>query len=280
MKCIHHNDLDGRSAAAIVAFHTNDYNTKNYFELDYNTELPYDEIKKDETVYIVDYSFTKSNINKLDKLLKITKNVIWIDHHISSIELIKERKDLESIEGIRDSKESGVYLTYQYLIDKNKIPMFVKLISDFDTFKLSNKNSMIFKYGTESYDTNPVGEFFIKLINDKENKFVKDIISKGKIIEEYNKQYLKEYCDQYSFEGEIDGHSTIACNIRSFSLLFGDKIKNYDLACCFWFKDNKYTYSIYTTKKDINCSKIAEKFGGGGHPGASGFTLNRNIFKK
>ena len=32
MKCIHHCDLDGRSAGAIVAYFTNNYNPENYIE--------------------------------------------------------------------------------------------------------------------------------------------------------------------------------------------------------------------------------------------------------
>ena len=35
MKCIAHGDLDGRCAGAIVAYFTNNYNEKDYFEANY-----------------------------------------------------------------------------------------------------------------------------------------------------------------------------------------------------------------------------------------------------
>ena len=36
-----------------------------------------------------------------------------------------------------------------------------------------------------------------------------------------------------------------------------------------------YKCSIYSVKEDFDCSKFAEKFGGGGHKGAAGFSLDK-----
>ncbi len=46
------------------------------------------------------------------------------------------------------------------------------------------------------------------------------------------------------------------------------------------FNGERYNYSIYSEKKHINCKDIATKFGGGGHPGASGFGSDKLILKK
>ena len=51
MKCIHHNDLDGRCAGAIVAYFTNNYNEQDYYEANYNDTLPIDSYSNGETVY-------------------------------------------------------------------------------------------------------------------------------------------------------------------------------------------------------------------------------------
>ena len=59
MKCVHHNDCDGRSAGAIVAYFTSNYNSENYFEDDYSGKFPYETFQNGEQVFLVDYSFTE-----------------------------------------------------------------------------------------------------------------------------------------------------------------------------------------------------------------------------
>lgn len=69
-------------------------------------------------------------------------------------------------------------------------------------------------------------------------------------------------------------------NRRCDSLIFGDLIKNYPIVAIWVFDGEKYKYSIYSDKSDIDCSKIAERYGGGGHKGASGFVSEKMIFNK
>ena len=40
----------------------------------------------------------------------------------------------------------------------------------------------------------------------------------------------------------------------------------------FNYNGNKWRYSMYTVKKDVDCSRIAKQFAGGGHQQAAGFT--------
>ena len=46
------------------------------------------------------------------------------------------------------------------------------------------------------------------------------------------------------------------------------------------FNGEKYSYTLYSNDKNVDCSKIAEKYGGGGGRGASGFSSNELLFKK
>lgn len=64
------------------------------------------------------------------------------------------------------------------------------------------------------------------------------------------------------------------------SLGFGDKMKEYDICETIRYYDQKtgrYTVSLYTSNPDIDVSRIAELFGGGGHPGAAGFCSTEYI---
>ena len=107
MKCFHHNDLDGKCAGAVVAQFTQNYNQEDYFEVDYINPLPIDKISENETVYLVDYSFTADTLWQLQSILEKTPNVIWCDHHTSSLNLVKEHSALKQINGLVQDKISG-----------------------------------------------------------------------------------------------------------------------------------------------------------------------------
>jgi len=45
------------------------------------------------------------------------------------------------------------------------------------------------------------------------------------------------------------------------------------------FDGKKYSYSIFSSNPNIDCSKIAESYGGGGHKGAAGFSSDELLFR-
>lgn len=102
MKVFYHNDADGECAGFWVKELAYAKEYIGYIEMDYGREFLFDKIKKNETVYIVDYSIEPS---EMDKLLGITPNVTWIDHHISAIKKY-ENYDKE-IRGVRYDGVAG-----------------------------------------------------------------------------------------------------------------------------------------------------------------------------
>lgn len=280
MKILHHDDADGRSAAYIVAEKENNFNKDDFIESDYVKEIPYKKISKDEKLYIVDFSFTETTLKRLKKLMSITKNIIWIDHHASSIALINKHPELNSIKGIRKVGISGVGLAYMYLNSVYSIedcPLFVQLISDFDCFHLKMKDSENFILGLQSNDYSPTSDIWKQLYSQR---YCEELIADGELIKRYNIQEYKDYLDKYSYESEIEGYKALVINRRAYSAIFGDKYNQYDICCSFIYSNGVYTYSIFTSKKNIDCSKIAEKYGGGGHPGSAGFSTKQLILKK
>ena len=104
MKCYHHNDLDGRCAAAVI-FHEFSRNliTKDqlkFIEVDYKDEINVQEIKIGEQVVIVDFSFRPE---VMEQVLLKTENIIWLDHHKTAFEY----KYPVDIKGLREGQKSG-----------------------------------------------------------------------------------------------------------------------------------------------------------------------------
>lgn len=288
MKCFYHNDLDGRASAACVRRYEGiSVNPNSFIEMDYTNPSRFEEALDGEVVYIVDYSFTPNTSHYL-LALNARCDVIWIDHHDSSINLMNDNEEfsVENIKGIRDKKSSGAVLTYEYLfgpiMDLDYRIHFLQLVSDYDTWTFKyGEMSKFFKLGMDSIPHGPLNSIWNDLFKEEENNqdsLVGKIVSDGKAIKRYIDLDNAEYLNSHSYESHIGEHSVLVVNKKTNSWIFGDRINDYDI-CCVWVYDGEaYRYSIYSVKENINCSQIAQLFGGGGHKGAAGFTMDELIF--
>lgn len=290
MKCFYHNDMDGRCAASIVYQYEYGRNAdakdkSNYFEVDYSKPIP-DVVGKDELVYIVDYSFTEPTLNQLQNILSKTSNVIWCDHHTSTFKLIEQHPELKSIKGIRADDISGAALTYMFLFNTvfENCPEYIKLVSDYDCWKFKFGDiTTYFKLGLESHNFDALDDVWKSLFNDgiKHNysgNILNSIISQGTAIKSYIDVENKYYLNHFGFESRILNYPCYVVNRKTNSWIFGDKIKKYPVCVTYVFDGENYTYTLYSENKDVDVSKIAEHFGGGGHSGAAGFVIDKLIF--
>ena len=276
IRVFHHNDPDGYFSNYFVHRICLDFGDIISYEMDYNTPFPLKVINPKDRIYILDYSI-KPEI--MDELLKITKDVIWIDHHESAINMYKDYD--KEIKGIRKIGECGALLTYKFLckehlsIDSNFIPEALFLVNDWD----------VWHYGNEEFD--PRTKNFILGIQTKNLRDIDIIdniclnvdkyIKKGKAIKEYLDIQNKTIVDNGGFEFELDGKSVFSCNTTAKSSeFFGDNLlKKYDILMPFRYNGKKdiWECGFYSNKENINCGEIASTFGGGGHKGAAGFSV-------
>lgn len=288
MKCYYHNDHDGRCAGAIVAHATSNYNKEDFFEVDYTMELPLDTVEDGETVLFVDYSFKENTFHVLEDLLKRGCEVIWIDHHTSSIRLC-ETNDIErNILGVRLEGISGAALTWMYLYncEFEDIPYFVKLISDYDCWQYKyDPDTTHFKLGIETVDFDALDEVWKDLIicdtyyttyRDHYGSYI-DI---GETIKTYIDKQNTYYREHFAYESEVGGYKCLVVNQKTNSWVFGEKYNEYPIVMVWVFDGEKYTYSIFSGDKNVDCCKIAESYGGGGHRSAAGFSSSEMLFRK
>ena len=290
MKCLHHTDADGKCAAYWVSDYYNDKNPEDFIMIDYGMDIDWlSKIEENEKVFIVDFSLEPDDMRKL---LQKTKDVTWIDHHITAIQ---KYNDFETeIPGLRYNGIAGCVLTYCYLycmgcgkkeFDSEtmplKAPWATTYIGDHDVWEYKyGKDTAHFKLGLDAYSDklNPTNSIWDDL-NDNID-LVNELIDDGLVIEQYRDAIGTRARDMYGFEYDFEGHTALCLNnVFGGSEWFTDAIHNYDLVCAFLLmKDGKWEYSLYSEKIDV--SKIAKKYGGGGHPGASGFVTDELIFKQ
>lgn len=325
---IHHNDRDGIVSAAIVANHILDMYDINteivYSEQNYTKPLhelfPINKIKDSYTgVYIVDYSIsTYEDAEWITDLSKVI-NVIWIDHHSTSIETETKNigkfcdLDMKSIPGIRIDGIAASALCWLYFnghikmlmhmkaMHKNKItpkyarelliefrcPKLILYTHRYDIWDHNNKDMdpLYFNYGN-MHDLN----WWINIIsnaNNSDNIATEEILN-GK--EKFNSivKLNNKYCEDYGFETELfvgnKIYTVFAVNkAGGNSILFGDRINKYDLVSVFQYigPEDCYRYSIYSAESSkINVAEIAKIFGGGGHPHAAGFSSKEFLYRR
>lgn len=297
MKVFYHDDLDGRCAGFWVKRYAEKTNKIiECIPVNYNIPFPLNTIKVDEEVWIVDFSIS---IELMLDLLAQTEKVIWIDHHKTSIEKYKDFK--YKIPGLRKDGTSACELTWAYAeellvlpncelhwtaseVNLEKCPYFTKLIGDRDIWKFEHgRDTELFFLGMCALDTNPESKVWVDLENqilyNKNTTYLRHIINSGETIENYKKQWTKEYRDTWGFEIEFEGYKCYAMNLgKCGSESFGEKVNKYDVVIPFVMdKFGKWNISFYSAKVDV--SEIAKKYGGGGHKGASGTVLAELPFK-
>lgn len=292
MICFYHNDADGKCSGFWVselAKRTSEDEPLRFISMDYKDVFPIASINQNERVYIVDFSIEPETMREL---LKITKDVTWIDHHKTAI---AKYKDFEhDIRGIRYDGVAGCMLTWCYLTLMTKsgeefiepfdvrmteyAPKFTKLIADWDIWKFRYGNfTRNFMIAVNAYIHGPCDPTWNYLLSSGE-KACRDIARDGFIMINYRNSFAKNYISRFGFETEIDGHKAFAMNLGNCNSDFFESLPEdiYDIFIAFCFDGKVWTVSLYS--KTVDVSEIAKKYGGGGHTGAAGFVAKELPF--
>lgn len=280
MICIYHNkDLDGYCSGAIVKRKYPDAKLIGY---DYGQPFPWEDIPEGEPVIMIDVSLPMPDMYKLAAR---SKDFTWIDHHLSAINDFNNYGSGGSEFGIVAVLENGIAACeggWKYLFPDEQMPTAVKLIGEYDTWRNQDKERwdngiMPFQYGMRMICSTPE-QFPPALFDDYANitdNPVYSIIGTGRSILEYQKMQNERAC-RSSFEIEFEGLRAICLNNGGANSQVFDSVYDeakHDVMMPFFFTGKHWTFSLYTTKNEIDCSAVAKLRGGGGHKKAAGFQL-------
>jgi len=290
----HGVDIDGFCSAAIVNYFYKHGLVTNkgignqeilFHPMNHGDKYPFEKIGKNDRVYFLDFPPPNPG-EDLDKLFEITKDIIWIDHHESSLEKFNDF-DFDGHWSV--TWPAACVLTWEYMsstahAENNKpwnMPFFVHAISDHDSWKHEIDKSDELCLGMLTYDgvedpTDDIWEFFFDLSKShKEDGLFDDFMKKGKTVQQYCKKSHEGYVKAFSYEMEWLGYKCIVCNRGMTGSYLFESLwdeEKYDLMIAYIFDGEKYIVSIYTTKTDkVKANDIAKSLGGGGHPRAAGF---------
>ena len=225
--------------------------------------------------------------------------------HIPSKELLEIRKTEENeyYEINARYKDDGIIRVFAMKKDKKdptdafwytydfKLPKWLFHIDDYDCWKQIDPDTEFFMLGTDSTNTaftkydkriesRVFNNFWDNLTKCNDNIILK-YISIGKNISNYiHSKYMREL--RHTFEWEYEGTTFICKNDTCpNSYCFEYLLDKYPAAIRFYYSaaSGKWMYSCYASEQsDFNCKEFCEKFGGGGHAKAAGFSTEKLIF--
>lgn len=270
MLCIYHiADHDGKGSAAIVR---SVYPEIELLGLNHDMEIPYEQIEQHDKIVVCDISLPVDYMFKLSE----NKDFTWIDHHISVITEYEEKLKSTGhnpIKGLRRSGTAAIELTWEYFYPDKPVPEGVHLLAMQDIYNLSDPRVLPFEYACQSMGVNrPDEEIWRKIINSEID--VPEMVSKGQAILSWIKVRDYRLVRGMSFTSHYKGMKCICANMPQGKSAFFDSIphiNSFDFMVNFFMnKKNCWNLSFYTSKDNVDVSKIAAEFGGGGHQKAAG----------
>jgi oligoribonuclease NrnB/cAMP/cGMP phosphodiesterase (DHH superfamily) len=305
IRVYYHDDFDGECAASAVNLLID--GNKEFIAMNHGFSFPFSKIKKNDEVWILDYCVTPEMMDKIIAKVGIN-NVIWIDHHVPKFTYNHQ------IHGFRDTSESACVWTWKYiLLAKAKadayqpltftdsfdwdftpevktmlstiaVPRFVELIGDRDTFHwLYGEETKYFFCGLIAEDTKPDRPVWQNLYNYYRRNspvIMNNISDRGAVVYDMMLYENARNVNAWAYEAEFEGYKCIVLNGACGSEAFGLKFHDYPIAVGYIHDGKNFQITLYASMtNEIDVSKIAIKYGGGGHPKAAGFSSKKLPFK-
>lgn len=299
---VHHNDMDGIFSALMIRELLKTFNSPkiDIHYVEYNYQAGYnlvDKIPLGSEVFIVDLSLTESQIKNI---LHKVSNILIIDHHMTSIGILKDlidndedimkRGDLAFYVDVKGCGAMNIYNLFKDVHYKNKNkkisdvvnPKTIDLVDQYDRWdrKINDYHNCDYlnTYCWESSSLFVNSNIMDKLLYNRD--FLQEVLQVGEELYELQQQKYKVKFAAFHRKGffHIDGHIYRVCYMFGFgnSIAFGDDLNKYDF-CMLINRPDMYgniKVSMYSAENRVEVNELCEQLGGGGHPHAAGFSMS------
>ncbi len=259
--CFYHaNCTDGAAAAAVIH---RKYPHAHLIPMNHGDPITVD--LKNKKIFVVDFSFPLEVFQKMESE---AKKVFWYDHHKTAI---PTQQALGW--GEMDLGESGASLTWKMEYPDKEIPQIISYVKDKDIWEWKLPYSREISAAIRDYEDllNPKSQIWNDFIDHWSKEKFEKLVVEGEFAMRSQKVRIKEGARK-GFELDFHSYKTLAVNWSSESSEMGEYIYkdlNYEIALIFYYTGHIWNFSLRSNRVDV--SELAKKYGGGGHPGASGF---------
>jgi uncharacterized protein len=247
---------------------------------------------KNTETYITDLSVNEAIEKKLEKRFQDGHLIQMIDHHVTALHFNRYKWGLVKPEYEDGKKTCATSLFYDYLKEHQKIhgskglEEFIELVRQYDTwewevnnnvmakrlndlFYILNRESLeveILKRLREDPNTFTLNEPENFLLDIEERKIDRYILSK-------NRQMVQTFADEYCV-GIVHAEQYLSELGNALNKL------NPHLDMIVLLNTGGKKVGFRTIHDHVDVSEFATRFGGGGHPKASGSELTKQAFEK
>jgi hypothetical protein len=253
-----------------------------------------------DVIYIVDLS-----VDDLMARPDLRDKIVWIDHHKSAIEKWDKVENADECQyvrrpfaGYRIDGVAACRLCWQWFVNpggdlamystlpskqdfidrKVKEPALIRLAGEYDIWDHRDPSGKFLQFGLRSIHEAEFRELLRAQFAGLDNHHLAAVIETGESIKSYVDKQADEYSAAYAHTIKWEGLTFCVLNIgqRGNSDLLRGGIKPEHDACFAWrFDGQRVLVSLYHIegKTHHDLSKIAVKYGGGGHKGACGFRV-------
>lgn len=268
--CIYHGDCDDGFAAAWAVWKSLGDQVEFYPGV-YQKQPP-DVTGRD--VIFVDFSYKRPVL--MEMAMK-ANTILILDHHKTAAEDLAgfpEKAEIpgEKVVAIFDMERSGAAIAWDFFHPGKARPLFIEYIQDRDLWLKKLEGGDEFTIALRSFPQDFV--LWDKLIESGPAYLIRE----GAAIQRYYRQRIEEM-KRSAYQAALGGHSIWIANAPYFaaSEAAGELADRAAFgACYFEVSAGRWQYSL-RSRGDFDVSEIAKQFGGGGHKGAAGFTVDAPV---
>ena len=220
---------------------------------------------KDRRVYMLDFSQDRETV---EQMFEDAKSMLILDHHASAAEELKGLAHTHF-----DMTRSGAGMAWDHFFPEETRPWLVNYVEDQDLRKYALPNS------------HTVNSWIGACPQTFENwddlcaMGVKKALEKGKAVETYIDRYVLDMAAEAQLM-DFAGYENIPV-VNAPYLAISQLVEHLSKGALFamgWYHrgDGKYQYSLRSSG-EFDVADLASMFGGGGHKGSAGFTVDRPV---
>jgi len=252
-----------------------------------------------KNVLIVDFSYKRP---VLEELSAIASSIVILDHHetaerelapfifhesspglISMFDVPGMMSDLAELEGppvvaVFDMNRSGAMMAWQFCWPDTEPPLLIRLIEDRDLWRFKHEASRPIATWLRSVPFD--FERWTRIVDDLEIPYGNEIMREAEAMQRFHDEKVKEIASfaRRGFLGNWYEPIVVSC-----PPMFASEVGNYLLsqypdapfAATFYDTKNRRMWSLRSTDEREPVNTIAERWGGGGHRNAAGFSVER-----
>ena len=293
VKLFTHSDLDGIGCAILakLAFEDVTIQVCDYSNVDETIQGQVTKLNKYDIVFITDLNLSDQTMSCLNTANKQGLNVKLMDHHVQSLNhLDKSWVTARIYNGA--NKICGTEIFYKYLLDSKNLhysfilSQFVNLVTMYDTWTWpsqgesgvlsKNINELLYLYGKDDFMSHILKQL-------RSNKPEIELSASDKRILKLRQCEIDEYIKECESRLHKMKYGRYTCGVvfaDRFTSQCGNAICKNNLDIDFVFLISmEYSSVSLRTIKQVDVSRIAEIYGGGGHAAAAGFQISEKFMK-